>query len=776
MTDIPNELLPPEDVGKKSADTRMRDADGARSLVRKVIQEDEPRSRMRAVVKGMIDGNPPYREGARRAAGLEWTCNLNFMGGKAIMDKTSVPYYQLFNGVTNYAETRTAYQSDNPDHERWCNRIALRFHQTLKRWKGFDWNMQQCSYQMRLHGLGPYVFDRVDNWRFRAVESGNLLAPQGSASCIDERIPYLVLRVAYRAHELAEDIQDEKSASALGYDVECVKEAIKYAARNMASAEGYNWSVAPWEMFQKMLKNQDLNMSYTKADLVYCAHMFVMEYTGKVSHFIMTENAIVPDEPYPNNEIPTGKYLFKHPNRYDNYDEAIGAFFKDIGDGTWHSVRGYASDAFKHLESENRLMCRALDGAFIESSLVLQAPTQKVNEKLQLMQIGPVTFLPPGVTNIQSKLAGFLDGPITMMRVLQNNRATNIGQQAVSLSREDGRGEVPTATQINQQVTQDSSLNQGQMILWYLTADRLYDQIFARLADPKTSDEEAKRFQRLCREDGVPPAALRDMEYVRANRASGYGSPQMRVMTDQQMMPLVPMLPEDGKQNYLEDAVAGIKGADKVERYVPRRHIPQQDDTIAALENAMIAGGRTPEISAGQNDVIHLHSHLGDAANTLEPVKEAMDAEQADPQMLTEAFDYIQAGVPHYQQHLARINADPTRKGQAKLFEQQLQYIVGFHGKLRGALRQAQREAAIEAKQQQQATALSALDEARVQSMQTQMANATAKTANSIENSRLKTLNSIGTNRVKLVEQVKTDRIKTAHELALAQASTEKGE
>lgn len=771
MTDIPNELLPPEDVGKKSSDTRMRDADAARELVRKLIQEDEPRSRMRAVVKGMVDGNPPYRESARRAAGLEWTCNLNFMGGKAIMDKTSVPYYQLFNGVTNYAETRTAYRPDDPNHERWCDRIALRFHQTLKRWIGFDWNMQQASYQMRLHGIGPYVFDTEGDWRFRSVASGMLLAPQGSASCIDERIPYLTLRVQYRAHELAKKIEDEKAAAELGYDVEAVKAAIRYAARNMGSADGYNWSVAPWERFQEMLKNQDLNMSYTKCDLVYCAHMFVMEYSGKVSHFILTESSIVPDEPNPPDPKKPGSYLFKHPNRYENYDEAVGAFFKDIGDGTWHSVRGYASDAFKHLESENRLMCRALDGAFIESSLVLQSPTQKTNEKLQLMQIGPVTFLPPGVTNIQSKLSGFLDGPITMMRVLQNNRATNIGQQAASLSREDGRGEVPTATQINQQVTQDSSLNQGQMILWFLTSDRLYTQMFRRMADPGTSDEEAKRFQKLCREDGVPPEALLDMEYVRASRASGYGSPQMRVMTDQQMMPLVPMLPEDGKQAYLEDAVAGIKGADKVDRYVPRRHIPQQDDSMAALENAMIASGREPVISAGQDDVIHLHSHLEDATNVLEPVKEAMDAGQSDPQALAQAHEYVQIMAAHCGKHLARISGDPTRKGQARVFEQQLQLLTGFHGKLRGALRRAQREAQLAAAQEQQATALGALDQARVQSMQVQSALATAKTQNSIENSRLKTLNSINTKRVQTASQLHLDRVQKEHELAMDRAN-----
>jgi hypothetical protein len=262
------------------------------------------------------------------------------------------------------------------------------------------------------------------------------------------------------------------------------------------------------------------------------------------------------------------------------------------------------------------------------------------------------------------------------------------------------------------------------------------------------------------------------MEYVRANRASGYGSPQMRVMTDQQMMPLVPMLPEDGKQNYLEDAVAGIKGADKVERYVPKRHIAQQDDSIASLENTQLRSGYPAKIAAGQNDVIHLHSHLAFATDEFEPVNEAIEnGEPVDPQVLNEMFRYTQVLAKHVQEHLARISGDPTRKGQAQLFQKELTYVVSFHGKLRSALRTAQREAEIAAKQEQQATALGALDQARVQSMQTNMALATAKTQSSIENSRLKTLSSIGANRVKLVEGVRSDRVQQAHDMALERAT-----
>src|SRR6185369_15723308 len=97
----------------KPVESRLKDGASARMLIQKVIIEDSNRGRMRALVKGLVDGNPPYSEAKRRQNRLEWTANINFMQGQAMMDSTAVPYYSIFNGVENYAECRTAYQ---PDH------------------------------------------------------------------------------------------------------------------------------------------------------------------------------------------------------------------------------------------------------------------------------------------------------------------------------------------------------------------------------------------------------------------------------------------------------------------------------------------------------------------------------------------------------------------------------------------------------------------------------------------------------------------------------------
>lgn len=761
--DIPEPLISIPEGEDKPAETRLANGASARAIVRRAVENDTEDAKRRAYVDRLVAGFPPYSDARRKAMNLTWTANVNFMGGKALMDSSSVPYYQIFKGVQCYVEVRSNHQKDHPDYEVRNGRIGTHFHNLCSRWKQFDFNIQNASYHMRKHGIGACFFERQNDWRFRSITSGMVLVPQGSVSCIDKQLPWIAVRVRYTVCELWNFIRNTESAAALGFDVEAVKLAIKRAGQGLLGDNRDDWYNASWETYERRLTNDDVAFS-EESDKVSCAHLLVQEFNGKVSHVIVTESEVLPDDQRAQN-AKDSSFLFKHPQRYDDFDEALVVFFQNIGDGTWHSVRGLADDAAKLLEGENRLMCRGMDGAFIGSSLVVQPGSTANKDKLQLAQWGPVTILPAGATLPQTGLQGALDGPLVMLRVIKNQMAGNIGQfQPRSLSREDGKGEVPTKAQVDAEVTHGSTLNDGQMTLFYSYLDNLFEQMFKRAADPSTTDEEAKRFQRECAADGIPAKSLQDMEFVRANRASGYGSPQMRQMTDRQMieMGLVPMLPEQGKQNFLDDAIGGIKGAEKVERYNPRERLPDRNDADAAMENSMIKNGDTPVMISGQNNVIHMQSHLEHAANTLLPLREAMAAGQVDEAMLQQGYQYVQIMGAHCEQHIALMANDQTRKGLADLFEDKLRNLVSFSGKLYQAIQQVRRQQEIAAEEQAQATALGALDEAKRDSIYADIENRKLKTAADVTAKTTKTVSNIRLQNIeaaaKLATQLRTSK------------------
>lgn len=423
--------------------------------------------------------------------------------------------------------------------------------------------------------------------------------------------------------------------------------------------------------------------------------------------------------------------------------------------------------AFKHLSVSNRTKCQTVNMAFIDASLVLKTTNTRANEKLSLTVWGSTVRLPAGAEVQQVNIQGKTQGIMEVDRMLTNHLANNIGMfNQRTLSREDGRGEMPTATQVTQQVAKESTLSQGQITLFYQYLDALYTQMFKRAANPATSDKEAKRFQKECEEDGVPKEALQEMEYVCANRQSGYGSPQMGMLKMQQMYQIVPMLPEDGKQNWLEDSVSLIAGPEKTARYAPRQHVPDNQDWQAAVENDSIANGRMPILAAQQNDVIHLTSHLAFTDQTLRPIHEALEAGEKDPQQIVTALQLVSVMAPHIEDHLARIENDPTRAGEAKLFRQQFQHLVAFNGKLYGAYKDAQREQQIQEQEAQQASALSALDQAKVDSVRTSTALTAAKTKSQIENQQLKTVTGL---------KLKVDAAQVNNRIKLQSAAAKNG-
>ncbi len=773
-------LLGISTVTGKAPDSRLKTSKDARRELWACIQEDTAggRSRERAITKGLIDGNPPYNDSRKRAEGRGWECNLNFMEGQAIMDSSGVPYYALFANVPYYFDCKTRFQPGNPDHETWNSKITYCFDNMLKRWRQFNWNIQQVSYWMRLHGIGHAYFDREGDWRFRGLETGNVLVPKGSPSCVDDRLPFIFIRMQYRIVELWDWIKDPESATAAGCNVQAIKNAIMYGMKGLAPG-GSEWWAQPWEYYERLLNNNDMTVSYTDCDVVYCCHVLVQEFgkpgqPKKISKYLFTEHEVVSRSTNLKDDDQGGEFLFADPNSYDSFTQCIVSFFQNTGDGTWHSVRGLAMKAFKHLEVSNRLKCQTVNRAFLDSSLIFQRGSGRNTERVQLAVWGSVVNLPANGELKQIVTQGGTQGVMEVDRMLTNHLANNIGMfNQRTLSREDGKGEQPTATQINQQVAKESTLSEGQITLWYQYEDTLGEEMFRRSADPSTSDAEAKRFQKELLDEGVPREALADMEYVRANRQSGYGSPQMALLKQQQMLPLVPMLPEQGKENWLRLAVTTIEGPEKVDLIAPKQYIPNEDDSIAALENGLMTQGIPPVISSGQDDVVHLNTHFQFLQQTLGPISQAMDqGQQVPPDDLQTTYKTSQTAIPHMEAHIARIQNDPMRRGQAKLFQDQLRQVTAFDGKLRAELYQAIRDQQVQAEQQQQASSLSALDQAKVASIQTQTQLAAQKTQSQIQNQTAKTIHGIRLKSLKQGADLNLDVARTAADIHLNTAST----
>lgn len=765
LTEIPEQILALPQQVPRFGQSRLLSADDARNALNKLLQEDEQRSYQRAIVKGCYDGNSPYSERRRRQDGMSWACNLNFLGLEGTLDSARIPYYGLFSGVPQYAIFKTRFQKGHPDNQAWNDTISEYFTCLLDRWRPFKWHMQASQFEMLFEGWGPLIFEDDADWRFRAVPARAVLVPQGSPSNLDNRVPFIAIKCDYRIHELYKHINNEAGARARGWNVEAVQYAIKSGTRGN-NGDTTNMRNQPWEEWQKRYKNKELMASYTEFDMINCAHFFVLEYDGKISHFIITYQSLSGDEAQ-------NDFLFRDVNRYDSYEQVLNIAFQNTGDGSWHSVRGIGLKSFKHEEVKNRLLCRTVDNAFIGSSLILQSGDAKSDQKMQLRINGIVSYIPAGTTFVQQRMTQDIDSVLSVSRYIDNNLAQKIGSfNQRSMGREDGRGEQPTATQVQYAAAKEGSLSASQIDNYYRDLDALYSEVFRRVI--KSSDPEAKRFVRDCLDAGVPEEALKNMEYVRANRKAGYGSPQMAKMAMQELAPFVGMLPVDGQRAFLDEVISRTVGPDKIELFNPKMDEPDINSAFATVENNLLHEGEIPQVISGMDHAVHLQIHLDDAEQRLMPLQQALDAgEELDESALMEAFNYVSALAPHCEEHLAILANDPYKKQLAQVFDGKLKIVTAFHGKLRSAVRSAQARSAQQAREQEAAVQLDALTQAKLQREQAGMENDRAKTMASIQDKNLKTQAQLQNKRfqagqnsaltaAQTAEKIRLDRIETA--------------
>lgn len=768
----PPELLGLDPETKRPPETRMKSARDARALVGLAKKEDETRAYLRALCKALWNGNPPFTDAQHKRMG-RWTANVNFNGAKAIMDSAKVPYYQIFAGAETYVTCKTSFQPNHPDHEKWNTVTADRYSCMLDRWPEFGFHMGQHQFWMLFEGYAPLNFDKGSSWKFCALESSSVLVPNGSRACLDESLPWVVIRQPYRVHELYDFIAN-KSSEAAGWNEAAVKRAIMSAAKG-SNKETFGHD---WEKWETRLKNKEYETSYSDCDIIWCAHILVNEFKasdrntkGRVSHFIITEADL--GAPNTTSDKSPDEFLFKSPNKFERFTDFLVMIFENTGDGTWHSVSGLMMDSFKHLNIINRLRCRTINAAFTSAGIMLQFGAQADKEKMELTQTASATWIPPGAQIQTGNQAGFLDGTLAVDRLLGNDLASNLGQYSPrNLSRDDGRGEMPTKAQIVSIDNKTATLSDGKIALYFGGLDTLYDQSFRRAV--KSDDDEAKRFRQECYDRGVPKEALEQMDYIRANRMTGYGSKQARMQSAEMMMQIAGSLPEDGKRNLVDDYITAIEGPDKVGRYNPRIETPDMDDAWAQFENSVMQNGNEVVMFSGQNDVKHLQIHLEFTEVTLEPLQAAVQEGGTDPAALQSAASFIEIMAPHCEAHIQRLEGDPTRKELAKVFDQQLQNIVSFHGKLRGALIQAENEAEQAALEEQNALALGAMDQAKIASVENEISLKQQKTAADIQ---LKTTKAINADRLKnwVAQQAnRRESVKTANQINLERARTSK--
>lgn len=781
-------LLATLDATGAAPKSRIADAWQAQRVFSRLWDEyNLGRGRVNAKVQSAINGVSPVPQIKLDQEGLGWMSNLNFRLLEGDVNSAQIPLYMLFADVPQYAQV-TVEMPNVPDeiNERLGEIIGEEHTQTCNEWRYFDYNHQLCIAHMCKYGSGPLYYPGKEDWRFKAANQGCVFVPDETSQNLEE-LPLLYIYYEWELTDLYRAIMAPK-ASESGWDIEAVKSILISACNEFS---GFT-RARSWEYWEQKLREEDVYWSQV-VPRIRTTWGYVKEFTSKISRFLIVANNTGKNE---------GDFLYKKSNEYDSWDQIIHPFFAEIGNGNWNGVKGIGTKAFNFRDAQNRLKNRVLDAAFLGSQVLLQATDAKSAEDLQLMQMGPLAIIPPGVTAQQMPLLTQLDKPMAVDRALEIDLQRNIGGIRQNIS--DAQTNQPvSATEAQINATYTNQLTQAQQTLYLRQLDPLYTEQIARLGKkPRMGtakyplqdwEEAAKKFHKRCEARGVPPEAFKHIKLVRATRSIGRGSEYFKQQISQQVYSVMrsdPNVPQGVVTKMLRHMIANQTGREFLDMIWPDSQLANSatnDMSKAQDENGTMMQGIAPIWTPQQNNMAHAQVHLGFMDQQLQSIQGQQQGGAGQSKLQADPSQFLktaQVAIPHIQQTIQALQA---QGGGSKQFQQlynamqqliaQTTQIGQQYQQAQMAAAQKQQEAQLQAAQQQQkAQAMGQLTDpdsivkmarvkadAQIKGVATQadIQRKDAVAAASLHRENVATVQSLGINDVKAAQDMRLTRAKS---------------
>lgn len=665
---------------------RLATPAAARAILQQMQDEDSRGgAQHRAIIQGMIDGNPPYVDAELKEAGLAHITNVNFLTMRANLDARAAAGHELFAEVPTLIECKPLRVVENdPDIHHFCSIVAEEFSDMVSNWDGFLPAMDMVWRDSDAYGLGVGVFPDEWDWRIKSFRRGNLLVDPMASVEVD-RNEVLVIRDDMSLSEVYAKIEKADVSRQRGWKIEPLKQVlIRVFRQKEAGHTEDKYQRSTWESIQQMARNNDPDFQSHQFDRVRIAHFLVREVSGerKISHFILPEAPEDYDE-----------FLYEGLDKYSQMSEVVWWMPYNYGDGYLRSVRGVASYMVQHEDLSNRYLGRVFDVGFLVSSVLVQPKTQMDLSRLQMMQIGAYTVIPNELSiqqsTFQPQLAPLLQLRKVSEEVMKNNTGT-YRQHNESVDREAQK----TARQVIEEVSHEARYEKAAIAARYTHIDKLYREMFRRVCRKEMLEDsegmypgsrEVREFLRRCEDRKVPKNFLlkwKDNFRVSAYRSIGLGSLGVKYDITAQIFQMSGAFDESGKREALREAVAARVGYRHVDRFVARLdrdQIASNETSIAMLEFNDVEEGSQVVVGSDQLHKVHV---MVFAQRMMPIMQAAMSGQTQDP---VRDVRTMQLALQHIAAHIQMLAADPRYKD----FIEQLKPFLQQAGQVTQLLQQA---------------------------------------------------------------------------------------
>lgn len=627
--------------GAAQRDRRIGSCADARDLYTRLYLENAVRAQSYAQIRNQIEGGRPFNPADLERNGEGWRTNVNFNDARAAFKRVSLPYWRMVHEVPRKVSVNI--HSLAPDADKWGIAMAQAFDRFLDDW-GPDYFLQfsgMCD-DFVMYGTGYSIWPDANTPRYRWAQTVQMLFPKRTKASVD-KWELVAFKREMTADELIKLVRDKREigrSRTAGWNPAAVRKAIQLATPGPGNTRYFDPNY-----WQDMIVSNDLVIGGVWPPVVVVDLWAVNREGTKIRHYIFTEKSDVQE------------YLYEADEEADDFRQIFCALFYSAGsNGLVHSIKGFGVMNYYYATAINRTKCRAVDSGTFAMGMNFVKGDNTPEGSPPVENVSMLNIFPSGLEQLQW-YPNLQVGMELIESLTQNQNENNFVYNEVQKS----IGDTDTATQAKliagiqaEMGTATSSIFLSQM------GTNCFTEMMRRLCKKGSGDPDARKFQKRCRELGVPDEAIFDLERtVKTGASPMMADPAQRRQVMDDMMATIYPLPQANRRWILEQRVANLLGADGVRNAL----LPDGAESDpgarrqAMMENSSLAQGLPLPVAPEDAHPEHLDEHL-------KPMEAMVQATQQGQTIGPDHMVAAQLTIPHMADHLQYLSTDETKKSE----------------------------------------------------------------------------------------------------------------
>lgn len=322
-------------------------------------------------------GSPPYNPATLKAQGKAFKRNVSTRFLQKELGRAAPRLYMpiLTASTVTAAELPSGWPRGQEKTQFFRDTVTREF----RAWRKWDMFWRGLASEVVDYGFGFAAWTDPFEWRPHLCRMDRGFVPRGT-EVMDDKIARFTLKWDYRPDELLNLVRKAVDAGSEHWRKDAVAQAV-----DAATLPSLPQDITQLRKWEELIRENSWDYNYSRSQrMVQTRHLFVLEYSGKVSHYILW-----PDGPG------NSQLLFEQLDAYDSTDQVVIPMVFGYGDGTIHGSWGCGQLLYDLAAQVEKIRCDSMDNLLNSNKLKVQVPNAKDAASVQLL-INDTTIIATG--------------------------------------------------------------------------------------------------------------------------------------------------------------------------------------------------------------------------------------------------------------------------------------------------------------------------------------------------------------------------------------------